>query len=230
DGSDLAASLRNPGNYCNVVGFRPTPGRVPSWPAANAWDTLSVMGPIGRTVEDTAFLLSAMAGLDPRAPTSLGEPGSVFSRPLRRAAQGAARPVERHRDLEHRGRLEAQSRADRARRDIAQRALSPHARLPREIRLPPLPGEPVTALPARGGMAARYRRRAAWQLSRLDEELLLHHHHQPPRDIGARRLHARRAARRLADRGSLPRRLRRAATRARLRSCDPGLETAAAGG
>jgi len=84
DGSDLAASLRNPGNYCNVVGFRPTPGRVPSWPAANAWDTLSVMGPIGRTVEDTAFLLSAMAGPDPRAPTSLGEPGSVFSRPLRR--------------------------------------------------------------------------------------------------------------------------------------------------
>src|SRR4051812_35440997 len=31
DGSDLAASLRNPGNYCNVVGFRPTPGRVPNW-------------------------------------------------------------------------------------------------------------------------------------------------------------------------------------------------------
>src|SRR5262249_51928446 len=33
DGGDLAASLRNPGNYCNVVGFRPTPGRVPAWPA-----------------------------------------------------------------------------------------------------------------------------------------------------------------------------------------------------
>src|SRR5438874_6420338 len=84
DGSDLAASLRNPGNYCNVVGFRPTPGRVPSWPAPNAWDTLSVMGPIGRTAEDTAFLLAAMAGPDPRAPTSLTEPGSVFARPLRR--------------------------------------------------------------------------------------------------------------------------------------------------
>src|SRR5256886_4350761 len=36
DGSDLAASLRNPGNYCNVVGFRPTPGRVPAWPSPNA--------------------------------------------------------------------------------------------------------------------------------------------------------------------------------------------------
>src|SRR5499427_5440920 len=59
DGSDLAASLRNPGNYCNVVGFRPTPGRVPNWPAANSWDTLAVIGPMARTVSDTAFLLSA---------------------------------------------------------------------------------------------------------------------------------------------------------------------------
>ncbi|HSU78177.1 MAG TPA: amidase [Burkholderiales bacterium] len=84
DGSDLAASLRNPGNYCNVVGFRPTPGRVPSWPAANAWDTLSVMGPIGRTAEDSAFLLSAMAGPDPRVPTSIAEAGTLFARPLKR--------------------------------------------------------------------------------------------------------------------------------------------------
>jgi len=84
DGSDLAASLRNPGNYCNVVGFRPTPGRVPSWPATDAWDTLSVMGPMARTVADCAFLLSAMAGPDPRAPTSIDERGSVFSKPLSR--------------------------------------------------------------------------------------------------------------------------------------------------
>jgi len=84
DGSDLAASLRNPGNYCNVVGFRPTPGRVPSWPAADAWDTLGVMGPMARTVEDCAFLLSAMAGPDPRAPTSIPEPGSLFAKPLKR--------------------------------------------------------------------------------------------------------------------------------------------------
>jgi amidase len=84
DGSDLAASLRNPGNYCNVVGFRPTPGRVPSWPSANAWDTLAVMGPIGRTVADTALLFSAMAGPDPRAPVSINEPGSIFRHSLKR--------------------------------------------------------------------------------------------------------------------------------------------------
>jgi amidase len=84
DGSDLGASLRNPGNFCNVVGFRPTPGRVPMWPFPNAWDTLWSVGPIARTVEDAAFLLSAMAGPDPRVPTSIAEPGRVFARPLAR--------------------------------------------------------------------------------------------------------------------------------------------------
>jgi amidase len=84
DGGDLAASLRNPGNFCNVVGFRPTPGRVPNWPAPNAWNTLGVLGPIARTVSDTAFLLSAMAGPDRRAPTSIAEPGTFFLKPLKR--------------------------------------------------------------------------------------------------------------------------------------------------
>ena len=85
DGSDLAASLRNPGNFCNVVGFRPSPGRVPTYPAVNAWNTQPVLGPIARTVEDAAFLLSAMAGPDRRAPVSISEPGSLFARPLKRS-------------------------------------------------------------------------------------------------------------------------------------------------
>ena len=84
DGGDLAASLRNPGNYCNVVGFRPTPGRVPAWPAPNGWNTLGVLGPMARTVEDTAFLLSAMAGPDLRSPVSIAESGSIFLKPLQR--------------------------------------------------------------------------------------------------------------------------------------------------
>ena len=84
DGSDLGSSLRNPASFCNVVGFRPTPGRVPNWPFPNAWDTLWSVGPIARTVEDTALLLSAMAGPDPRAPTTHAEPGSLFARPLGR--------------------------------------------------------------------------------------------------------------------------------------------------
>ena len=54
DGSDLGSSLRNPGSFCNVVGFRPTPGRVPNWPFPNSWDTLWSIGPIALTVEDAA--------------------------------------------------------------------------------------------------------------------------------------------------------------------------------
>ena len=84
DGSDLGASLRNPGNFCNVVGFRPTPGRTPYYPAGDAWATLSVIGPIARSVEDTAFLFSAMAGPDLRSPISITEPGSLFAKPLKR--------------------------------------------------------------------------------------------------------------------------------------------------
>ena len=85
DGSDLGSSLRNPGSFCNVVGFRPTPGRVPNWPFPNAWDTLWSVGPIARTVEDAALLLSAMAGPDARVPTSHAEPGKMFARPLARS-------------------------------------------------------------------------------------------------------------------------------------------------
>ncbi len=84
DGSDLGGSLRNPGNFNGVVGFRPTPGRVPSYPAIDAWATMSVLGPIARTVDDAAFLFSAMAGPDPRSPITITEPGSVFARPLAR--------------------------------------------------------------------------------------------------------------------------------------------------
>ena len=84
DGSDLGGSLRNPGNFCNVVGFRPTPGRTPYYPANDVWGTLSVIGPIARSVEDAGFLLAAMAGPDLRSPITITEPGARFARPLAR--------------------------------------------------------------------------------------------------------------------------------------------------
>jgi amidase len=84
DGSDLGASLRNPASFCNVVGFRPTPHRVPYYPADDAWQSLSVIGPLARTVRDAALLLAAMAGPDARSPGSIAEPGSIFAKPLAR--------------------------------------------------------------------------------------------------------------------------------------------------
>jgi amidase len=88
DGSDMGGSLRNPANFCNVVGFRVSPGRVPSWPKHGAWSTLSVEGPMGRTVQDVALMLSAMAGPDPRSPIAIVESGSMFARPLARDFRG----------------------------------------------------------------------------------------------------------------------------------------------
>ncbi|MBW1699045.1 MAG: amidase [Deltaproteobacteria bacterium] len=88
DGSDLGGSLRNPANFCNVVGFRPSAGRVPSWPTQAGWFSLSVKGPMARTVQDVALMLSAIAGPDPRSPISIREPGSIFSRPLDRDFKG----------------------------------------------------------------------------------------------------------------------------------------------
>jgi amidase len=89
DGSDLGGSLRNPASFCNVVGFRPSPGRVPSHPVALAWNTLAVEGPMARTVQDVALLLSVMAGPDDRSPISINQPGSIFLRSLQRDFKGA---------------------------------------------------------------------------------------------------------------------------------------------
>jgi amidase len=88
DGSDMGGSLRNPASFCNVVGLRPSPGRVPTWPAAAGWSTLSVDGPMARSVADVALLLSAMAGPDPRSPIALAESGRIFAAPLDRDVKG----------------------------------------------------------------------------------------------------------------------------------------------
>jgi amidase len=88
DGSDMGGSLRNPAAFCNVAGLRPSPGRVPSYPSEAAWSTMSVQGPMARTVGDVALLLSAMAGPDARSPISLEEPGSSFAPPLNGDVQG----------------------------------------------------------------------------------------------------------------------------------------------
>ncbi len=65
DGSDTGGSLRNPANFCNVVGLRPSPGRVPVWPTELGWFPISVQGPLVRTVEDVALMLTAITGPDP---------------------------------------------------------------------------------------------------------------------------------------------------------------------
>jgi amidase len=83
DGSDLGGSLRNPAGFCNVVGLRPSPGRVPSL-APTGWSPLGVTGPMARTVQDVALMLSAIAGPDARSPIAIEEPARRFAAPLDR--------------------------------------------------------------------------------------------------------------------------------------------------
>ena len=87
-GSDTGGSLRNPAAFCNVVGFRPSIGRVPNPKALFGWSTLSTSGCLGRSVADLAFVLSAIAGPDTRAPLSIDQPGGLFARPLERSFKG----------------------------------------------------------------------------------------------------------------------------------------------
>jgi amidase len=79
DGSDFMGSLRNPAAWNHVFGLRPSQGRVPYWPAADAWVAqLGTEGPMARTVGDLARLLSIQAGRDPRAPLSIAEGPQSF--------------------------------------------------------------------------------------------------------------------------------------------------------
>jgi amidase len=87
-GSDTGGSLRNPAAFSNVVGFRPSIGRVPDPKASLAWSTLSTKGCLGRSVADLAFVLSTIAGPDSRAPLSINEAGERFAHPLDRSFQG----------------------------------------------------------------------------------------------------------------------------------------------
>jgi amidase len=82
DGSDMGGSLRNPPNFCNVVGLRPSVGRVSNVPTHMGWFTLAVQGPVARNVTDCAFFLSVLAGYDRHSPISIDQPGTAFAQPL----------------------------------------------------------------------------------------------------------------------------------------------------
>lgn len=92
DGSDLGGSLRNPASFCNVVGLRPSPGRVPVWPVSDPADVLGVEGPMARTVADVALLLAVQSGPDPRVPLALDEPPPALAGPADVAGLLAAGP------------------------------------------------------------------------------------------------------------------------------------------
>jgi len=86
-GSDLGGSLRTPASFCGVVGFRPSPGRVPYGPSVLPLNTFPVNGPMGRCVADVALMLDASARHHPLDPISYDAPAVSY-------AQAVANPVK----------------------------------------------------------------------------------------------------------------------------------------
>jgi amidase len=88
DGNDLGGSLRNPANFNNLVSLRPTVGLVPTAPDPFPGIGFNVNGPLGRSVADVAFLMSVMAGPDPRDRDCFPSDPAVFTQPLEREFRG----------------------------------------------------------------------------------------------------------------------------------------------
>ncbi len=89
DGTDLASSVRNPASFCNVVGIRPSPGRIADADElSDPWASLAVVGSIARSVDDTALLLGALAGRDARDPKSVDAPADALAPVVPAALQG----------------------------------------------------------------------------------------------------------------------------------------------
>ncbi len=78
DGSDMGGSLRNPPNFCNVVGIRPSAGRVSNVPTHMGWFTLAVQGPVARNVTDCAFFPQCTRRFDHHSPISIDQTGRSF--------------------------------------------------------------------------------------------------------------------------------------------------------
>jgi len=89
-GTDTGGSIRQPAALCGVVGMKPTYGRVSRYGVIAFASSLDHPGPLGRTVEDAAALLEAMAGPDPLDATSIPEPVGAYRLAARRGREGLA--------------------------------------------------------------------------------------------------------------------------------------------
>jgi aspartyl-tRNA(Asn)/glutamyl-tRNA(Gln) amidotransferase subunit A len=95
-GSCTGGSIRGPASYCSIVGLKPTYGRVSRYGVVPLSWTLDHCGPMTWTVEDTAIILQAIAGYDPKDPTSSRAPVPDYAGSLIEDMQGMTIGVPRH--------------------------------------------------------------------------------------------------------------------------------------
>lgn len=94
-GTDTGGSVRHPAAVCGIVGMKPTYGRVSNFGVIPLAPTMDHVGPLTRTVVDNAIMLQAMAGYDPKDPSSVDSDGgdfrSLIGQPLRGTRIGVPR-------------------------------------------------------------------------------------------------------------------------------------------
>ena len=94
-GEDTAGSIRNPASLCGIVGFKATYGRVSRHGLAPLGWSLDHCGPMTRVVEDAVHMLQAIAGYDPKDPTSINVPVPEYGNALREDVRGMVIGVPR---------------------------------------------------------------------------------------------------------------------------------------
>lgn len=91
EGTDLGGSLRIPASFCGIVGLRPSPGLIPTYPSAYLWDNMQVTGHMARTAEDVALVLGAVCGPSPLSPNVQPVAGRDFVEAVRRGPNSDVR-------------------------------------------------------------------------------------------------------------------------------------------
>jgi len=102
-GSDTGGSIREPGAFCNLIGFKPTYGRVSRYGLIAFASSLDQIGPLARTVEDAALAYEAMSGHDPMDSTSIDRPVEPVVAALREDLHGLRVGLVREFDTEKLG-------------------------------------------------------------------------------------------------------------------------------
>lgn len=87
-GSDTGGSVRNPASFCSVVGFKPTYGLISRYGLISYSNSIEQIGPLTRTVEDTAFLLNVITGKDPRDNTTVDNQNEDYLKDIDSGVEG----------------------------------------------------------------------------------------------------------------------------------------------